>query len=376
MSSIRPRWDLKTKLLFLWHRVPQPTRLRLQRWLGWLNIGARAAMIPMLLLIAALLGMAAVAYIVDGRYRHGIQQFADWGLLPGATGELTPDEIAKYVGGGIGIALVFGTLKSVIESIEPALGFVTSWSKWAALTKPTLLTFLTVAGLTLILVAKPWNNDAEARTIQLTFDTKFAPVATDDGLLRFVVPIADEAGLDAVMRPYDPRNRQVAPDELYAYVLRKLADTLRRCVPSPSDLVDVRVVGFSSSSLWEDVRAQIPSTLQHELTRIVADGRAENDAAAFNLWVAERRAENVLQVLTRELESDSERNIETSRTQFSLTAPPWDSHDAMMRGVRIDDEVLYSLPDLEDGGFLTRRVDVVVHRAGACERVTLEAASR
>lgn len=357
-----------------WNRLPLRARNWLAKWWGRLNGALRGFLIPMSLLAASVLGMVAVAYIADGRYTTLIRKLAAWGLMPGATGELTAEDvrqIGKFVGGGIGIALIFSTLKSVIDSIEPAFEFGKSWSKWTALVKPSLLSFLTVSGLMLVLVARPWETSVAARTIELSFETNVSPVATDDGLLRFVVPIAAEAGKDAARNPQDPKNLQVAPDDLYTYVLRNLATTLRHCVQGSTDRVVLSVVGFSSSSRWDEVAADAPDAFVDELAKIVDDGRAADTKLAFNLWVAERRAENVLQVLERQLQTELGTDLAALRGRFSFEAPRWASHEAMVDGVRIDDTELFNAAGLDDGGFLTRRVDVVVREAGACERVSL-----
>jgi len=356
-----------------WKRLPLGLRDWLVKWWGRLNSALRGFLIPMSLLGAAVLGMAGVAYIANGRYPTAIRTLAELGLLPGVTGELTTEDIrqvGKFVGSGIGIALIFTTLKSVIDSIEPAFGFGESWKKWVLLVKPSLLTFLTVGGLMLVLVARPWETAAAARTIELSFDTTVSPVATDEGLLRFVVPMFTEAGEDAANQPRDPKNLQVAPDDLYAYVLRNLATTLRHCVQGRDDRVTLEIVGFSSSSLWEEVAKKAPTALRGELAQIVASGRAPSDEAAFNLWVAEHRAQNVRQVLNEQLEKDLGDEFVSLRGQFVFEAPPWASHVAMMNRVRINDAVLFDSASPEHAGFLTRRVDVVVHKAGVCEKVS------
>ena len=68
--------------------------------------------------------------------------------------------------------------------------------------------------------------------------------------------------------------------------------------------MSVQIVGFSSSSLWEDVAKEVPARLRGELAQIVSDGRASDDEPAFNLWVAEHRAQNVRQIVEDQLKTD------------------------------------------------------------------------
>lgn len=197
-----------------------------------------------------------------------------------------------------------------------------------------------------------------------------SPMDTKKSLLTVYILYSESAGLKSMGNDYkhpslchrDNNDLSVCPDKLYDDLLERLMGALISCSESANP-TEVEVRGFASAGLATDfdpgkLKDKYKIELEENYKRV---GNEDDDkikyGKAFNLYIAERRAENLVTKLEEIVENNP---------NIRISLPKWKNYQEMECELNIDDtdECVYD----PSRGFLTRRAEIRVLEAPGCEK--------
>ena len=299
----------------------------------------------------------------------------------------------KFYSGSIafGAAIILSLIKDLTQNLPTFYSYVfakDNQKSREAFFKAFGAVFL--ASFALMLSIRAGTELASSKTPRaLNLDLAFyqsivpSPIDTKKSLLTVYVLYSEGAGHEAMDVDYadckvceDRKNCEdlevpsVCPDRLYDGLLKGLSKALISCGGSDKGPTKVEVRGFASSSLAKDpdkLNSTYKENLKDACERVGMDDCDDcNDTLkcgeAFNLYIAEKRAENLVKKI--------EEIIGKNNPNIHISSPKWKDYKEMEKELNIYDTN-------EDGyvkprGFLTRRSEIRVLKAPACEKEILQ----
>lgn len=203
----------------------------------------------------------------------------------------------------------------------------------------------------------------------LNLDLKFyqsnvpSPIDTKKSLLTVYILYSEDAGHES-MRDYgdDCKDPSVCPHQIYDDLLNRLSEAWISCGESKENPTVVEVRGFASAGLTKDID---PDKLQDEYKRVEnEDDDIIKRGKAFNLYIAEKRAKNLVTEIKRIVENNLE--LRKYAHKFRIYSHKWEMYQDMVISSNIDDTEKgeYEKPR----GFLTRRAEIPLLEAPGCEK--------
>ena len=328
----------------------------------------RVVAIPLALGISAIAAFAVVAFLPVGPGLSVINEAVEClrgispGLVPEALGD--PARLARHIHLGVaafGGAVVLVTIRDLAKSIPNYWAFIKRPS-FSELLQPSALAFIAFLGLAMSLFAVA-DVARERPHLELRFVANGLPydARVDDALLRFYVVFPGEAGSATVTNDQDP---SISIDRFFEPLLDRLVLDLASCIESDADIVELKVRGFASSSEWTQVEEKIPRVwIDANLGPLLGTRGVQTLPQAFNLWVADRRAANVVAALR----GAAEKVDSWKRSHVTVEADP-----QTLR--QMSERVGFADVSPRDGyslarGLLTRRADIRLLQAGDCGRI-------
>jgi hypothetical protein len=324
----------------------------------------RVVAIPLALGISAIAAFAVVGFLPTVLGLPSIREAAQFleihRWVPVPEGFHDPAKLVRHLHlgvAGFGGAVVLATVRDLAKSIPNYWAFIKRPS-FSELLQPCALAFIAFLGLAMSLFAVA-DVAREKPTVNLRFVAGGLPydAHADDALLRFYVVFTGEAGLGAVKNDQDPA---IAIDPFFEPLLKRLVRDLASCIESEQDTVELKVRGFASSSEWADVENADPAWIDTHLRPLLDTRGVKNLPEAFNLWVADRRAENVATKLQSDIDAGKQGGFTVEVERQTLR--------------QMNERVGFADVSRGDGysparGLLTRRADILLLQAGDCSRL-------
>jgi len=290
-------------------------------------------------------------------------------LVPAFLQDATGLATSVYIGvAAFGGTVVLATLRDLANSIPNYWEFVKKPSL-RVLLQPCALTFVAFLGLSMSLFAVA-KASGEKPNLHLRFVASGIPYDSpiDDALLRFYVVFADDAGPGATRSEEDP---SIAVDPFFAPLLDRLVLDLASCIVSPEDRVKLEVRGFASSSKWTRIETEASvQWIDKNIRPLLMTRDVQTRPEAFNLWVADRRASNVVKALKGAINKVNA----SKRSQLVAEVDP-QTVGEMGERVRFND-VSSRSGFSRQRALITRRADVRLIQAGDCARASVSDTSR
>jgi hypothetical protein len=307
-----------------------------------LKIFIRLLSIPLVMGIGILSGMAIV-YLIDGH---------------------VPDNLKKtfYTASmAFGAAIILSIIKDVTENMPNFYFYVFAKDKeksTEAFLKAFGAIFLASFALMIsILSGTEYSASKKAGALQMDLafyqsNTLPSPIDSQKSLLTMYILYLCEAGQKSLKN--DRGDCATWPDELYEEQLTSLMNALISCGGSEKNPVKIQVRGFASAGLSEHFK---DVKLNDVYKRVDGSDDIERHGKAFNLYVAEQRAENLVTKIQEIAEVD--RNID-------ISVYKWENYREMETELNLNDRRKGKY--VKSRGFLTRRAEIRVLAAPACEK--------